>query len=255
MSEYVKKTIMGYKEVPGGAYDSECTHVILTKKEYDRLLAEKSRAELLSQETRTKAEQAIQQTQSQARLSIQSIEANAKEQVTVMEQALAEARSEIAHQVGLNANLLRIARERANADRKLRPKKEHTGFVVMMTGDKEHRYKDGNKHWRTVMLRETVLQTPYSVDFTEDLARHQIQEDLFRLDDEYRYFVERIGIDQNYPEGYAAMMDNPEWNGVYQQYNIMLERYLRANFKAGYWELIFKHTKPLGVIPKDMRPS
>lgn len=27
---------------------------------------------------------------------------------------------------GLNENLLRIARERANADRKLKPKKEHT---------------------------------------------------------------------------------------------------------------------------------
>lgn len=253
--EYVKKTIVGYKEVQGGIYDPECSHIILTKKEYEQLLAEKSRAELLSRETRTKAEQAIKQAQSQARLRVQNVEANAQEQVTVMEQTLAEARNEIAHQVGLNANLLRIARERANADRKLRPKKEHTGFVVMMTGDKEHRYKDGNKRWKTVMLRETVLQTPYSIDFTEDQARHQIQEDLFRLDDEGRYFIEKIGIDQNYPSGYAEMVENLDWKGVYQQYNVMLERYLRANFRAGYWELIFKHTKPLAVIPQDMRPS
>lgn len=253
--EYVKRTMMGYKEIQGGAYDPECSHVILTKKEYEQLLAEKSRAELLSRDVRTKAEHAIQQAQSQARLRIQNIETSTQKRVTALEQELSKAQEEVAYQAGLNTNLLRVARERANADRKLRPKKEHTGFVVMMTGDKEHRYRDSRKHWRMVMLRETVLQTPYSVDFTEDQARHQIQEDLFCLDDEGRYFIEKIGIDQNYPPGYAAMMEDMNWNGVYQQYNVMLERYLRANFKAGYWELIFKHTKPLGLIPQDMRPS
>lgn len=35
--------------------------------------------------------------------------------------------------------------------------------------------------------------------------------------------------------------------------NIMLRPYFRANFKAGYWEAVFFHTKPLGVVPADMR--
>ena len=34
MSEFVRKAMMGYKEVPGGYEDPECTHVILTKQEY-----------------------------------------------------------------------------------------------------------------------------------------------------------------------------------------------------------------------------
>lgn len=253
--EYVKKTMMGYKEVQGGVYDPECSHIILSKKEYEHLLSEKSRAELLSRDIKTKAEQAIQKTQAQAKSRIQSIETNARERETALEDELSDAQEEIAYQRELNANLLRLARERANADRKLRPKKEHSGFVVMMTGDKEHRYRDSNKHWKVVILQETILQTPYSVDFTEEQARHQIQEDLFCLDDEGRYFIEKIGIDQNYPSGYAEMIKDINWNEVYQQYNVMLERYLRANFKAGYWELIFKHTKPLGIIPHDMRPS
>ena len=33
MSEFVRKAMMGYKEVPGGYEDPECTHVILTKQE------------------------------------------------------------------------------------------------------------------------------------------------------------------------------------------------------------------------------
>ena len=40
MSEFVKKTIMGYKAVSDGQSDSECTHVILTKEEYKQLLEE-----------------------------------------------------------------------------------------------------------------------------------------------------------------------------------------------------------------------
>lgn len=28
---------------------------------------------------------------------------------------------------------------------------------------------------------------------------------------------------------------------------------LRANFRAGYWEASFLHTKPLGVVPPEMR--
>ena len=45
MSEFVKKTMIGYKELDGGHSDPECTHVILTLKEYDGLLREISQAE------------------------------------------------------------------------------------------------------------------------------------------------------------------------------------------------------------------
>ena len=63
-----------------------------------------------------------------------------------MEADLAAERAESAHQRALNANLLRISRERANADRKLKPKKEHTGYVVVVSEETDHQYKDGNRH-------------------------------------------------------------------------------------------------------------
>lgn len=37
MSEFVKKTIVGYKDVPGGSSDPDCTHVILTLNEYKKI--------------------------------------------------------------------------------------------------------------------------------------------------------------------------------------------------------------------------
>ena len=45
MGEFVKKTMMGYREVPGGHSDPECTHVILTDAEYRKLLRQISDAE------------------------------------------------------------------------------------------------------------------------------------------------------------------------------------------------------------------
>ena len=33
----------------------------------------------------------------------------------------------------------------------------------------------------------------------------------------------------------------------------MLKPKLRANYKTGYWEVIFLHTRPLGLVPAEMR--
>lgn len=51
MSEFVRKAMMGYKEVPGGYEDQECTHVILTKQEYADQLKEVNQARREAQST------------------------------------------------------------------------------------------------------------------------------------------------------------------------------------------------------------
>lgn len=43
---------------------------------------------------------------------------------------------------------------------------------------KEIRYKNGRNKLLTAKVWETVLQSPYSVDFTENQARQLIEEDL-----------------------------------------------------------------------------
>lgn len=49
------------------------------------------------------------------------------------------------------------------------------------------------------------------------------------------------------------MIEDPEWRKVYPEHNVMLERRLKANYRTGYWEIIFLHTKPLGPVPADMK--
>jgi len=252
MSEFVKKTIMGYKEVPGGYTDQECSHIILTKEEYDQQLREISAAKQEALNARYTADREIQEARSYAKNQIAVVESAASEKVADLERELAAEQKESALQRGLNANLLRIAKERANVDRKLKPKKEHTGYVVVSSMEKEHRYKDGNRSGNSVMLWETVLETPYTVDFEVAEVRRLIQE-LFQKDEDGNWLIQRIGINGNYPKGYAKMIVDKDWREDHDQYNVMLDRRLKANYRTCFWEIIFQHTKPLAAVPANMR--
>lgn len=89
---------------------------------------------------------------------------------------------------------------------------EDIPYDVVSTGEKECRYKGGDRHWCTALLRETVLQSPYSVDFTEAQARKQILRALFQKDENGGCLARKIGISTIYQKGsYADLMDDPDW--------------------------------------------
>ena len=252
MARFVKEGAFGYKDVPGGQFDQECTHVILKLKEYDKLLQEKARAEQETRNTKYDAERAIDKAKRDASYTAQKAAEEARQTVADMEEALAAEKAESAHQRALNANLLRIAKERANADRKLKPKKEHTGYVVVVSEVREYRYRSGRK-WKKVKLRETILQSHYTVDFSETEVETQIERELFPEDDVW--MVSRIGITGRYGGTYEEMIEDSSVDEEFLKRNILLkgQQRLRANFRSGYWEVICLHTKPLDVVPKDMR--
>lgn len=253
MARFVKDGAFGYKAVPGGHSDPECTHVILTLKEYDKLLQEKARAEQEARNTRYDAEKAIDKAKRDASYTAQKAAEEARQTVAGMESALAAEKAESAHQRALNANLLRISRERANADRKLKPKKEHTGYVVVISEETDHQYKDGNRHVKRVLLWKTVIQSPYVVDFPEEQVREQILEELLRKNEDGYRLIDRLGINGIYNKGYGSMIEDKRWCAEPDKYNIMLKPKFRVNFRSGYWEVICLRTKPLDVVPKDMR--
>lgn len=60
----------------------------------------------------------------------------------------------------LNANLLRIMRERSNSERKLEQKKAHPGYIVQSIQMCSEHYYSGGKH-RTARTWRTVIETPY----------------------------------------------------------------------------------------------
>ena len=253
VSRFVKETLLGgYKDVAGGYSDSECTHVILTMKEYDKLLDEKRIAEQKKVNAEYEAERKIRAATENAEYRVSKAEQEVEKELETVNAELEKAKEEIKRQKGLNANLLRISKERANVDRKLKPKKEHTGYVVVSSAEKEYRYHiPGESRPGTVKLWETVIQSPYSVDFTEGQAEEQIAEDLTPNDGVW--LVGKIGITGSYPGKYEELLRDTKSGDEFLQRNVMLSRSLRANFRTGYWETSFLHTKPLGIVPVEMR--
>ena len=97
------------------------------------------------------------------------------------------------------------------------------------------------------------LEGEFSIDFTEEQARRQMRE-LIGNDGKDIWLVSRLGISASYDGEYEEMLEKATWSDQQKaERNIMLKRKLRANYRTGYWEIIFFHTKPLDVVPVDMR--
>lgn len=250
MSEFVKKTIMGYKTLDGGQSDPECTHVILSLKEYNDLLREISQAKQEVRNERSKADDDKKENERRLKLMAQEHE----QTIEKWRAALEAERAESAHQKGLNEHLLRVARERANADRKLKPKKEHTGYVVVVSSEKIYRYKN-RQRLESVKLWETVIQSPYSIEFPAEQAKKLILEEFFPETGEWE--AARLGIERWVAGDYEDFLSVADKDEEIMQQNTALTEYrsFRANYRAGYWEMILVHTRPLEVVPKDMRVS
>ena len=256
MSEFVKRTMMGYKEVSGGHSDPECTHVILTKREYEKLLQEKQKAEIDARIAKSDADNEIAKAKSNAAYTAQQARQEAQDQVAAIQGELERERAESAHQRELNAGLLRISKERANADRKLKPKKERCGYVVANSEEKELSFKIGSKRLRKVKLWETTIQSPYSVKLSEAVVRKQIEDDLFPKNGDW--LVARIGITGRFNDSYERFLEEKEQHTEDSFYDgnvvIAQQQRLKRRFRLEYWEVAIVHTKPLGDVPEDLLP-
>ena len=67
----------------------------------------------------------------------------------------------------------------------------------------------------------------------------------------------RLGIERWVAGDYEDFLSAADKDEEFIQQNTALTGYrsFRANYRAGYWEMILVHTRPLEVVPKDMRVS
>lgn len=234
-----------------GLDDGNTTHVLLEHCEYRGLL---DQIEMLKTDIRLKdfkIEGKLRGLEEQSNQKIQALQQQAQQALDEKDLEIEEARQDAMYQKDLNETLMRINRERANSDRNLRPKREHSGYVVLRSGERDHAYRINQKNV-TVRLWETVLQTPYSIDFSAEQAKEQTKE-LFG-DDHKPWLIGKIGIGGYYLHGYSALV--AEEKEKYEEFfniNSVLQTWLQANYRSGYWEITLLHTKPLDVVPPEMR--
>lgn len=117
-----------------------------------------------------------------AETAVKKIQEDAAQKIAQLQSKVEAERAGKEYQIGLNQNFKRISRERANADRGIKPKKERSGYVVLSSRQKKYRYKKNRDAMVEVYLWETVIQTPYIVSFTAEQAMTETQE-LFARDE------------------------------------------------------------------------
>lgn len=160
----------------------------------------------------------------------------AENQIQVLQDKLEVSNAHSMEQENLNKNLLRIMKERANADREIVPKKKHHGYIILYSQElyvKQEAYKsstcDEPPTWKT------QVQTPYPINFKSFEIKKQIFEDF----EDNGIFAEM---------GIQTVSDNEETG-------IKIHHYLfRANIRTGYWEIEF-YTMGEINIPQSMRQS
>ena len=241
--------MVGYKPVNGSS-DPECTHVILTLDEYDELHQRIRAAINDGKRAKDEAARAAAASASNAEAAVKKIQEDSAQKIAQLQNKVEIERAGKEYQIGLSLNFKRIARERANADRGIRPKKERSGYVVLASRQKKYRYKKNRTDMAEVYLWETVIQTPYSVDFTAEQAMTETQE-LFARDENGEWLIGKLGICGEYNGKYEEMLADRRC-ATWMDYNIIVEKIFNANVKAGYWEVIITHTKPLDNIGTEL---
>lgn len=244
-----KKTIVGYKPVNGSA-DPECTHVILTLDEYDELHQLVRAAINDGKRAKEEAAHAAAVSAANAETAVKKIQEDTALKIEQLQSKVEAERAGKEYQIGLNQNFKRISRERANADRGIKPKKERSGYVVLSSRQKKYRYKKNRDAMVEVYLWETVIQTPYIVSFTAEQAMTETQE-LFARDENGEWLIGKLGIRREYNGKYEEMLADRRC-ATWKDYNIIVEKTFNANAKAGYWEISITHTKPLDNIGTEL---
>lgn len=263
--EYAKKGALGgYKAVSEA---DEYTHVLLTVEEYQKLQQRLQRAKDDAAAAHRDADQRVRRAQNDAAAQIQEVKDACSTELEELQNVLQKAESEREYQKYLNENLLRIFRERANSDRGLRPKKERSGYLIISSREIEQTYKY-NRETRKAIIWETTIQTPFTIDLTEELAKEQALRYLFSKssdDESLPINAIAIGIDAFFGKGYQEMLQEDLTEtakaqieqrepDLWSNYNTVVSVKVRANSKAGFWELLLVHLKPLTEFPQDMRP-
>ncbi len=167
----------------------------------------------------------------------------------------------------LNRNLLRIMKERSNAERGIRPKKEKDGYIVLESRQWYERYQVAVWHpevdpdmfrkteeGRSEALRKklvrfephtavtwkTIIQTPYDVSLPKESVEDLIEEEIVKVLAEMGCLKSNSRKLNGTFRSFGIGPDGHHINGRYRWV-------YRANYRSGYWEVECYTLKALDV--------
>jgi len=247
MEKVVKKSFGYFKPKENEDY----THVIFTEDEYNtkeqkiRDLEENIRK--LEREYKARNED----YKRSADAKIVEIRAQADQRVNEAQDEMNIHKDRADSFENMNRNLIRVATERANVKRGLKPKKQHSGYLFLNAEDWIYscECQHSTKSSRTVVIKlpcfKVRLQSPYDIAIEIDAARDMIYNDIIKR------LGGKMGISTTYENDFISYDENEVrkiWDG---EETFMFRLFCKANFQKGLWELDF-FSRDMPIIPKDM---
>ena len=235
MSFYAKKTPLGYKE----SGETDATHIIMTCDEYESLISEYKKMTSDIKKLKKYRKDSVQQVQRAVEMQ-GDIEHEMEEYKEKLQKAAVaeikkyreQAEQEIKKAQELNWNLKRIMTERANADRKLKPKKEHPGYRLLNQDYIQYQFPDeGSRAPRRWCFRVTY-ETPYDAKLNRNSVQLLMYEDLEKI-------KKGTNIDTFFPGNLTMSMFSHFFEVKYCDEVCVLEYDIRANYRSGFYEVIF----------------
>lgn len=182
----------------------------------------------------------------------------------------------------INDSFIRQIKERSNAAKGIYPKKQHTGYLLISSQQKEKKYYDGK--WKTVFVFETVFKTPYTVDYKYEDVMYMIKNDFLKSDSsntsiiallgfsriidcksysdlfkceealslrkQYEHvYMEQKGKNYLFPEDYTRIKKDYEEDLNKSCFNLNA----RINGRELCWEMIINHFASIANIPESVR--
>lgn len=136
-------------------------------------------------------------------------------------------------------NMLRIQRERANAERKLKPKKEHPGYLVL-SQERLMRKPTTNCHNQHYIYK-SVLQTPCDASMTREVAWAILRSDL------KKFLLHDLDITEWCPDD---VRDYNVRDYVGQQTVFDFE--CKQNYRSRLYEMVIYHSQEF-IFPEYMK--
>ena len=235
-----------------GAYKPEneknkATHVILSTEEYKSLQNQVIGLEYEIRNNMRTYEKEIEKERQNANVSIENIKKQAQEQINTFESDLNRFKDEIDRLNNLNLNLKRIMRERANAKRGLKPKKNHYGYMVLDSQQYNYIFRywvQGRSNSKNFSCWKVRIQSPYNSSIPYDTIVKEIQNDLLKV------FGASLNIQS------VTNVENQSYDNFKKLYdgnkNFIFRTSYKANIRSGFWEVEYL-VKSNITIPEDMR--
>lgn len=148
----------------------------------------------------------------------------------------------------LNSNLIKVATERANAEKERRPRKKRSGYVHLGMEQAYYSYKDSNRRMVKLECWKIRLQSPYSVLMDYRSASGLIESDLLNT------FMQLMKIDSFYDNDKLESLSVEHFHHIWSAETLIFKSSYKANALQGFWEVELWLNCPIEILP-EMLPQ